>query len=87
MKTTEKKLGQEPAYPVEVNLHNVEEQFSQNGPHTIMCHGMSKRFYAACAAMQALLSNGEIVNNHNSDGAKWVAEHALMLADELLKAE
>lgn len=89
------KLGQEPAYPVEVNLHNVEEQFSQNGPHTVMCHGMSKRFYAACVAMQGLLSNpntaGQIKLSAVDVDAKTanaiVCRTAYEIAEELLKQE
>ena len=86
MKT--EKLGQEPAYPVEVNLHNVEEQFSQNGPCTIMCHGMSKRFYAACAAMQGLLSNGRYDQRYyEGDSTSLICKRAYAIADELLKQE
>ena len=46
--------------------------------------GMSKRFYAACSAMNGILANPEL-------GENWfpsnVAIHALVCADELLKQE
>lgn len=47
MKTTEK-LGQEPAFP--------QPPLKASG-ETIFVDGMSKRFYAACAAMQGILAN------------------------------
>ena len=50
-------------------------------------NGMSKRFYAACAAMQGLLSNESMIDNHNLDSIEWIAKHAIMQADELLKQE
>jgi hypothetical protein len=68
----ENKLGKEPAFPVEVNVTK---------PRTTM--GISKRFYAACAAMQGCLSNPN-VNDHKLDF--WV-EKAYEVADELLKQE
>lgn len=73
------KLGQKPAFP---------EPFV-NDPHlSLSCDkGMSKRFYAACAAMQGLLSNPEINGNHNSVNIEWISRHAFMQADELLKQE
>ena len=58
----------------------------------VNCNGMSKRFYAACAAMQGLISNypkERLVN----DGFIACTDHAQIvgqayeLADELLKQE
>jgi len=46
--------------------------------------GMSKRFYAACAAMQGIVSSNECGIAHNPETVvKW----AYALADELLKQE
>ena len=51
--------------------------------------GMSKRFYAACAAMQGLLSNPN--SNNQKDGSlhtyESLTEMAYIVADELLKQE
>ena len=49
-------------------------------------NGMSKRFYAACAAMQGLLANKSMIDNHNLDMER-IANYAFMQADELLKQE
>lgn len=69
------KLGQEPAFP------NENTEFCQD-PY---CYGMSKRFYAACAAMQGIManSNSEMINLD----AIGVARIAFEYADELLKQE
>lgn len=70
-----KKLGQEPAFP------NTDcETFSNDG--------MSKRFYAACAAMQGLISNPywASVNPLGIDTPELVKK-SLEVADELLKQE
>ena len=67
------KLGQEPAFP------NENTEFCQD-PY---CYGMSKRFYAACAAMQGILSSSEITVKNAND----YAEMAFDFADELLKQE
>lgn len=49
--------------------------------------GMSKRFYAACAAMQGILSNTNLIDSLTADRRIWVVQRAFMLADELLKQE
>ena len=67
------KLGQEPAFP------NENTEFCQD-PY---CYGMSKRFYAACAAMQGMLANQSVT--HIPD--EIVIKTAYKLADELLKQE
>lgn len=45
--------------------------------------GMSKRFYAACAAMQGILANPTL--SHNSD--RWVCEQAYAIADKMIEFE
>ena len=78
------KLGQEPAF-----AGYQGEQFSVQS-------GMSKRFYAACAAMQGLLSNPntarQIQASHGGEvdtevGYNYICVTAYFLADELLKQE
>lgn len=63
------KLGQEPAFPYP----------------TIHESGISKRFYAACAAMSGICADPNIVLN----GEKLIinVETAYAVADELLKQE
>ena len=46
--------------------------------------GMSKRFYAACAAMQGVLAKYEI---KQPDNIGAVASISLAIADELIKQE
>jgi hypothetical protein len=74
-----KKLGQEAAFP-EPYLHD---------PNLALdCHpGMSKRFYAACAAMQGILANNYLVPKLNDKPIYWVVRFSYDLADELLKQE
>lgn len=70
------KLGQEPAFP------NESTMFCQPPD----CYGMSKRFYAACCAMQGLLAGIKITNSIAPDSERIVKD-AYVLADELLKQE
>jgi hypothetical protein len=74
------KLGSEPAFPVTENIG---------------LNGMSKRFYAACAAMQGVLSNpntakqiyatfGEVTSEQAN---QIICVTAYKMADELLKQE
>lgn len=52
--------------------------------------GMSKRFYAACAAMQGLLANnnlGKLVSDDLYLQREQVAKTAFSFADYLLKQE
>lgn len=77
------KLGQEPAFPNECArwLSKDEE---------LIISGMSKRFYAACAAMRGLLSNPNISNWVSEDKQQQrreIAITAFSFADELLKRE
>lgn len=72
-------LGHDPAFPVTENIG---------------LNGMSKRFYAACAAMQGMLSNIDFLKG-NADVAKrngknpdeFLIYTAYSLANELLKQE
>lgn len=77
-----KKLGQEPAFPV------CSQAFSTvigRGHEPI---GMSKRFYAACAAMQGILSDKENqVIDGNLASVEQIINVSYVLADELLKQE
>lgn len=71
-----KKLGQEPAFPLPPE-HNDNSMIPNDYDS-----GMSKRFYAACAAMQGLLSNTYISVRYDI-----IAEESFEYADELLKQE
>ena len=62
------KLGQEPAFPMSQPINEYEI-------------GMSKRFYAACAAMQGFISSGY------EGSADVIVEMAYLFADALLKQE
>ena len=86
------KLGQDSAFPTDVResgvLFNTEDR------------GMSKRFYAACVAMQGILSgehkaltcvkSGSHINYGGYDytyNFQKLIENSYKLADELLKQE
>ncbi|KAF5028035.1 hypothetical protein DSECCO2_663230 [anaerobic digester metagenome] len=90
----EEKLGQEPAFPTKLNQvigqtsynfmdENGKEQMGHyNNYAEIVYQGVSKRFYAACAAMQGLLANQrEYMSDENLVSA------AFHYADELLRQE
>ena len=64
-------LGKEPAFPSE-HLRD----------KSILTDGMSKRFYAACAAMQGLLANSSFDENIDE-----IISLSFTCADELLKQE
>jgi hypothetical protein len=74
------KLGQAPAFPTDINPIKGAAYY-----------GMSKRFYAACAAMQGILANGNgfYLNEgaKTSDNLKNKIIFAFAVADELLKQE
>jgi hypothetical protein len=76
---SENKLGQDPAFPMSAELLDRHAVVNFNP------EGMSKRFYAACAAMQGLLA-GDFVYTNGVD-ANWTAKTAFNCADELLKQE
>lgn len=83
----EEKLGQEPVFPCEVGIENgMIVQGHQNGNYTYLDNGMSKRFYAACAAMQGLLANPQFITGWGYS-PKEIIESSYELADELLRQE
>lgn len=48
--------------------------------------GLSKREYAAIAAMQGILSNPSLIDyGHNNNVMIWISEHSVQQADKLLK--
>ena len=72
------KLGQEPAYPVS----NLEMRGLVGN---VDVDGMTKRFYAACMAMQGLLASGNF-----AEGIAYnpiISKLSFEIADELLKQE
>ena len=69
------KLGQKPAFAC-----------ITSGSESYLQEGMSKRFYAACAAMQGILSSSDL-NNLQYSFEKVIPKLAFMYADELLKQE
>jgi len=71
--SNEKKF--EPAFPMD---------FEQRNDFQL---GMSKRFYAACAAMQGILSNANVLNGQTANGPSGFVRLAYRCADELLKQE
>lgn len=94
----EEKLGQEPAFPVKLNQvvgqttynftdENGNEQIGHyNNYADISYQGASKRFYAACAAMQGLLANPQFITNCGGS-PKVIIEYSYELADKLLRQE
>lgn len=78
------KLGQEPAFPMAF-----KESFEAQLNSTQQPWGMSKRFYAACAAMQGILAANpkDTWGNINMPVPSYVAELSYIFADELLKQE
>ena len=89
------KLGQEPAFPISDANSNLAAWNANINPT-----GMSKRFYAACAAMQGIISNFPHDPKHielemksilkaygNIKVGEAVVKEAYMYADELLKQE
>lgn len=86
MANNNEKLGQEPAFATSAMLSRDEDVYQS---------GMSKRFYAACAAMQGMLSNPNIadqlksINKNISTKESYaiVVRSAYSIADELLKQE
>lgn len=83
------RLGQEPSFPF--SYHFIDN----NGRDNVQVYkGMSKRFYAACAAMQGLIINHGIrisCNGAIEDDVyeidKNLVEASYRIADELLKQE
>lgn len=95
----EEKLGQETAFPTKpqsVVIGNesytyFDEKLNQcvgyrNIFGEVQNNGMSKRFYAACMAMQGLLANPQFRVDVGGSPKK-IIEYAFSQADELLKQE
>lgn len=74
------KLGQEPAFA----MSNSELNFNKQGVVKDESNGMSKRFYAACAAMQGIAAMHSTRTDINNE---WICKTAFNMADELLKQE
>ena len=86
---SENKLGQEPAFPTQIEVpYNFEKEWGGTieSTQTIDHPGISKRFYAACAAMQSLISSS-VYNVFDVDAPAYIVHKAYELADELLKQE
>lgn len=85
-----KKLGQEPAFGFGFKEEIPTPWSSLHSTQIVLKRheGMSKRFYAACAAMQGILSG---TSDYNLDSkCKYrdrIATAAYIIADELLKQE
>ena len=81
------KLDQKPAFA----MSNSELNFNQHGVVKDESNGMSKRFYAACAAMQGILANqnGEygVIGGTNQQYTERLISQSYQFADELLKQE
>ena len=74
------KLGQEPAFA----MSNSELNFNIQGVVKDESNGMSKRFYAACAAMQGIAAMHSTKSDIDNE---WICKTAFNMADELLKQE
>ena len=72
------KLGQEPAF-------SCTYEMKISGQNKLCYHdGMSKRFYAACAAMQGIATMHSTKSDIDNE---WICKTAFNMADELLKQE
>lgn len=65
----------------------LELAFPLTDGQSFATNGMTKRFYAACAAMNGLLANRTILDDHDKQSIEWCATHAFLQADELLRKE
>ena len=74
------KLGQEPAFATQHVVADANDPAFKLGKSVI-----SKRFYAACAAMQGICADPNVKLDEN--GCVAVAKMAYGVADELLKQE
>jgi hypothetical protein len=73
-----KKLGLEPAFPT-------PDYVLQNSGVIYDPVGMSKRFYAACMAMQGIIST--LKGTEETIYYNQIAKDSYLMADELLKEE
>ena len=78
---SDKKLGQEPAFPGDLT------ELGQFGDFNRHDEGMSKRFFAACAAMQGILASWTRHSMPEKIGIEMTVKTAYECADELLKQE
>lgn len=83
---SENKLGQEAAFPIVETEYN---GITQSYQHNCTEPGISKRFYAACAAMQGLTSNPKILRPDigNEQEHNEFAKVCYQYADALLRQE
>ena len=81
------KLGQESAFAISANDYGTESGRKYHHKQK----GMSKRFYAACVAMQGILANqnGEygVIGGTNQQYTERLISQSYQFADELLKQE
>ena len=75
------KLGQENAFPYEEISHTCGVETRSTYP------GMSKRFYAACAAMQGIMSSLSPTQEVTARLTEQISKESYMMADEMLKNE
>jgi len=71
-----KKLGQEPAFPEKYEYGDIGQFIGYQ-------EGMSKRFYAACAAMQGILASSGV----KESTMESIISDSYQLADQLLEQE
>lgn len=81
----ENKLGQEPAFAALAIDKSIKSDEQTTEHYLNGNSGMSKRFYAACAAMQGILASPNTIMTIKN--AKEYAEMSFDFADELLKQE
>lgn len=83
-----KKLGQEPAYgyPAHTDLKDEPGNGRRCNSHDEQ-PGMSKRFYAACAAMQGILASWDRTAMLEGKGIELAVKVSYECADELLEQE
>jgi hypothetical protein len=81
---SKEKLGQQSAFPMPA----YSDPLAGTGQNNTHCqtYGISKRFYAACAAMQGILSSS-LANPSQPVHFINIVEDAYKFADELLKQE
>ena len=85
------RLGQEPAF-VQPFCKDDEGNFHTPRERSMIDAGMSKRFYAACAAMQGILSNQQWAESMKikddwDEFKNRVISGSFEIADELLRQE
>lgn len=65
----------------------LELAFPLTDGQSFATNGMTKRFYATCAAMQGMLSNHLMIDQMTDEAFKYLIERSYKCADELLKQE